>query len=53
MAFRALVALDDNRALPFMRQVVASQSEPTYRLRAIRYLLDAGRPAVTGHAAAC
>ena len=38
MAFRALMALDDNRALPFMRQVVASQSEPTYRLRAIRYL---------------
>ena len=38
MAFRALMALDDNRAITFMRQVVASQSEPTYRLRAIRYL---------------
>jgi hypothetical protein len=42
MAFRALAALDDNRALPFMRSVVASQSEPTYRLRAIRYLTAQG-----------
>jgi hypothetical protein len=42
MAFRALAALDDNRALPFMRQVLASQTEPTYRLRAIRYLTVQG-----------
>ena len=42
MAFRALAALDDNRALPFMRSVVASQSEPTYRLRAIRFLTAQG-----------
>lgn len=42
MAFRALAALDDDRALPFMRSVVASQSEPTYRLRAIRYLTVQG-----------
>ena len=42
MAFRALAALDDNRALPFMRQVVASQTEPSYRLRAIRYLTTQG-----------
>jgi hypothetical protein len=42
MAFRALAALDDSRALPFMRSVVASQSEPTYRLRAIHYLTAQG-----------
>ena len=42
MAFRALAALDDDRALPFMRSVVASQSEPSYRLRAIRYLTAQG-----------
>ena len=38
MAFRALVSLKDERPLPFMRQVLASPVEPTYRLQAIRYL---------------
>jgi hypothetical protein len=38
MAFRALSGLNDDRPLPFMRQVVASQAEPGYRLLAIRYL---------------
>jgi hypothetical protein len=37
-AFRSLSALNDDRPLPFMRQVVASQAEPGYRLLAIRYL---------------
>jgi len=30
MAFRALVSLNDERVLPFMRQVVASEAEPSY-----------------------
>jgi hypothetical protein len=38
MAFRALSGLNDDRPLPFMRQVVGSQAEPGYRLLAIRYL---------------
>jgi HEAT repeat protein len=38
MAFRALSGLNDERPLPFMRQLVASQAEPGYRLLAIRYL---------------
>lgn len=38
MAFRALSSLNDDRPLPFMRQVAASGAEPAYRLRAIRYL---------------
>ena len=38
MAFRALSGLNDERPLPFMRQVVASQVEPGYRLLAIRYV---------------
>jgi hypothetical protein len=42
MAFRALAALKDDRPLPFMRQVVASQVEPGYRLQAIRYLTAQG-----------
>ena len=42
MAFRALSALNDERPLPFMRQVLASQSEPGYRLLAIRYLTAHG-----------
>jgi hypothetical protein len=42
MAFRALANLDDNRALPFMRSVLASQTEPSYRLRAIGYLTAQG-----------
>ena len=35
MAFRALSSLNDERSLPFMRQVMA---EPGFRLRAIQYL---------------
>jgi len=42
MAFRALISLDDGRAAPFMRQVVASEAEPSYRLRAIQYLTAQG-----------
>jgi hypothetical protein len=42
IAFRALVNLQDERSLPFMRQVVASQAEPSYRLQAIRYLTAQG-----------
>jgi HEAT repeat protein len=42
MAFRALASLEDDRSVPFMRQVVASQAEPSYRLRAIRYLAAQG-----------
>jgi hypothetical protein len=41
-AFRALAALNDERSLPFMRQVAGSDSEPGYRLRAIRYLAAQG-----------
>ena len=42
MAFRALTALNDERPLPFMRQIVTSEAEPAYRLRAIRYLTAQG-----------
>lgn len=42
MAFRALTSLKDERPLPFMRQVVASEAEPAYRLRAIQYLTAHG-----------
>jgi HEAT repeat protein len=42
MAFRALTSLKDERPLPFMRQVVASDAEPAYRLRAIQYLTAHG-----------
>jgi hypothetical protein len=38
LAFRALASLKDERALPFMRQVVDSGIEPNYRLRAIQYV---------------
>ena len=38
MAFRALRSLDDERSLPFMRQVVTSGDELSYRLQAIRFL---------------
>jgi HEAT repeat protein len=38
LAFRALASLNDERPLSFMRQVVASDAEPAYRLRAIQYL---------------
>lgn len=42
LAFRALTSLNDERPLPFMRQVVASDAEPAYRLRAIQYLTAQG-----------
>jgi HEAT repeat protein len=42
MAFRALVSLDDDRAAPYMRQIVSSSGEPSYQLRAIRYLATQG-----------
>jgi hypothetical protein len=42
MAFRALASLKDDRPLPFMRQLVTSQAEPSYRLQAIRYLTAQG-----------
>jgi HEAT repeat protein len=38
MAFRSLAALNDERPLPFMRQLLGSQADPAYRLQAIRYL---------------
>ena len=37
-AFRALRSLNDERSLPFMRDVATSSAEPTYRLQAIRFL---------------
>jgi HEAT repeat protein len=42
MAFRALASLKDERPLPFMRQLVSSEAEPSYRLQAIRYLTAQG-----------
>ncbi|MBI2161739.1 MAG: HEAT repeat domain-containing protein [Candidatus Rokubacteria bacterium] len=42
IAFRALASLKDERPLPFMRQLVNSEAEPAYRLRAIRYLTAQG-----------
>jgi len=42
MAFRALNSLNDERALPFMRQLVTSNAEPSYRLQAIRFLTAQG-----------
>jgi hypothetical protein len=42
LAFRALAGLKDERSLPFMREVAASQAEPGYRLQAIRYLSALG-----------
>lgn len=42
MAFRALASLKDERALPFMRQLVTSPAEPGYRLQAIQYLTKQG-----------
>jgi hypothetical protein len=38
MAFRALTSLNDERPVPFMRAVIASDAEPSYRLRAIQYV---------------
>lgn len=37
-AFRALRSLNDERSLPFMREVATSSAEPSYRLQAIRFL---------------
>jgi len=42
VAFRALVSLDDDRAAPYMRQIAAATGEPSYQLRAIRYLATQG-----------
>jgi HEAT repeats len=42
MAFRALNSLNDERSLPFMRQVAASGGELSYRLQAIKYLTAQG-----------
>jgi type II secretory pathway pseudopilin PulG len=42
VAFRSLVSLNDERALPFMRQVVNSGAEVGYRLQAIRFLAAQG-----------
>jgi hypothetical protein len=42
IAFRALASLRDDRPLPFMRQLVTSQAEPSYRLRAIQFLTAQG-----------
>jgi HEAT repeat protein len=38
MAFRALAGLSDERSLPFMRDLVNSAAEPSYRLRAIHFV---------------
>jgi HEAT repeat protein len=48
LAFRALASLDDDRSLPFMRQLAGSDLEPGYRLRAIRYLAAQGDTASLG-----
>jgi hypothetical protein len=40
-AFRAIAALNDEHAVPFMRHV-AAPVEPTYRVQAIRYLAARG-----------
>lgn len=42
MAFRALASLNDERPLPFMRRIVTSDAEPSYRLQAIRYVAAQG-----------
>lgn len=42
LAFRALTSLNDARPLPFMRQLVTSEAEPSYRLQAIRYVTAQG-----------
>jgi hypothetical protein len=38
LAFRALVAMDDARALPVMRKIAVSELEVSYRMGAIRFL---------------
>jgi hypothetical protein len=42
MAFRALNSLNDERSLPFMRQVAASGAELSYRMQAIKFLTTQG-----------
>jgi hypothetical protein len=42
MAFRSLASLNDERPVPFMRAVAASDAEPGFRLRAIQYLTAQG-----------
>jgi HEAT repeat protein len=42
LAFRALTHLKDERPVPFMRQLLTAQAEPSYRLQAIRYLTAQG-----------
>jgi HEAT repeat protein len=42
LAFRAIAALNDERAAPFMRHVVTAPVEPVYRVQAIRYLAARG-----------
>src|SRR5262245_5934096 len=42
MAFRALTSLNDERPVPFMRTVIASDAEPSFRLRAIQYVTAQG-----------
>jgi hypothetical protein len=42
MAFRALTSLNDERPLPFMRRLMTSEAEPSYRLQAIRYVTAQG-----------
>jgi hypothetical protein len=42
MAFRALNSLNDERSLPFMRQVAGSGAELSYRLQAIKFLTTQG-----------
>jgi HEAT repeat protein len=42
MAFRALNSLNDERSLPFMRQVAGSGAELSYRLQAIKFLTAQG-----------
>ena len=44
MAFRALTLLNDQAALPFMRQMVTSSAELSYRLQAIRFVATLNDP---------
>ncbi len=37
-AFRALTSLNDAMAMPLMRQLAASDSDVSYRIRAVRFL---------------
>lgn len=42
LAFRALMALNSAQSVPLMRQIVNSEAEVTYRVRAIQFLADQG-----------